>query len=50
MGSLRFDGDRARVHLERACHSEVGVEQLELVIDRRLDRVDVAVAGENSSG
>ncbi len=38
MGSLRFDGKVATVHLERAGHSEAGVEQLELVIDRRLDR------------
>jgi hypothetical protein len=38
MGSLQFEGDQATVHLERACHSDDGVEQLELVIDRRLDR------------
>jgi hypothetical protein len=38
MGALRFEGDVATVHLERAGHSDEGVEQLELVIDRRLDR------------
>ena len=38
MGALRFEGERATVHLERAGHSEEGVEELTLVVDRRLDR------------
>jgi hypothetical protein len=38
MGALRFEGDRATAHLERAHHSDAGEERLELIIDRRLDR------------
>ncbi len=38
MGKLTFEGERATAQFERASHSDHGVEQLEVVIDRRLDR------------
>ena len=48
MGSLTFEGERATVQFERAGHSDQGVEQLEVIIDRRLDRAGARQAGSAS--
>ncbi len=48
MGSLKFEGERATVQLERAGRSDQGVERLDVIIDRRLDPSGARQAGSAS--